>query len=177
MKKAAAIVCGIVSLALLATGLGFAAAPEKAGAAKEAKAATVTVSAADLDAVAKAVEDANTALAADKKKDAQEKLAEAAKLLAKMKAAAVAAAPAAPAAGGGETFTGTVESTQSQKRPRLVVDGTHYELKPSDKAAASVKDTLAKISKGEATGKHTVKGTASTIDGKSGILVDSITKD
>jgi hypothetical protein len=75
-----------------------------------------------------------------------------------------------------ETFTGTVESTHTQKRPRLVVHDTHYELKPSDNAPASVKETLAKISSGEATGTYTVKGTATTIDSRKWILIDSITK-
>ena len=144
------------------------------------KAATGTVAVADIDAAAKAVAEANTALNADNKKDAQEKLDQAAKLLAKMKAAATAGAaatqPAAAAAGDAGTFTGTVEATMSQKRPRLVVGGVHYELKASDKAEAGVKDTLAKISKGEATGKYTVKGAVSTIEGRTWLVVDSITK-
>jgi hypothetical protein len=142
------------------------------------KAATGTVAVADIDAAAKAVAEANTALNADNKKDAQEKLDQAAKLLAKMKAAATAGASATPpaAAGASGTYTGTVESTMSQKRPRLVVGAIHYELKPSDDAEAGVKDTLAKISKGEATGKYTVKGTVSTIEGRTWLIVDSITK-
>ena len=144
------------------------------------KAATGTVAVADIDAAAKAVAEANTALNADKKKEAQEKLDQAAKLLAQMKAAATAGAatppPAAAAGDAAGTFTGTVEATMSQKRPRLVVGGTHYELKASEKADAGVKDTLAKISKGEATGKYTVKGAASTTEGRATLVVDSITK-
>ena len=143
---------------------------------------TVTVSVADIDAAAKAVAEANAALSANNKKEAMEKLAEAAKLLAKMKAAATAGAAATTlpaggaAAGGADTYTGAVEATMSQKRPRLVVGGTHYELKASDKADAGVKDTLAKISKGEATGKYTVKGAVSNIEGRTWLVVDSITK-
>ena len=141
------------------------------------KAATGTVAVADIDAAAKAVAEANTALNADKKKEAQEKLDQAAKLLAQMKAAATAGtAAAAAAAGDAGTFTGTVDASTTQKRPRLAVGGTRYELKPSDKAEATVKDTLAKISKGEATGKYTVKGAVSTAEGRTWILVNSITK-
>jgi hypothetical protein len=103
-------------------------------------------------------------------------LDDAAKALARIKASvsqpAGAPQPGATAAGGGESFTGTVESTQTQKRPRLVVGGTHYELKPPEKADPSVKETLAKISSGQATGQYTVKGAESGTT----LMVDSITK-
>jgi len=73
----------------------------------------------------------------------------------------------------GETFTGTAAATGTNKRPLLVVDGVRYELKTSDKADASVAKTLAKFSKGD-TGTYKVKGTRGTVNGKDGILVESI---
>jgi len=82
-----------------------------------------------------------------------------------------------PAAAPAKTFTGTVESTATHHRPRLVVEGTHYELKPSANADATVADTLAKISKGEATGRYVVKGTESPAADRPTLLVDSIVKD
>jgi ABC-type Na+ efflux pump permease subunit len=133
------------------------------------------VSVKDLDAAATLIDVAKKLLADGKKQEAMDTLDEAAKTLAKIKAAVAQPAAAAPAAaaGAGETFKGEVESTHTQKRPRLVVDGTHYELKPSGKAQASVKETLAKISKGEATGRYVVKGAASG----NGLAVGSITKE
>jgi len=101
----------------------------------------------DVDAAMRMIEVARKLLADDKKKEAMVILDDAAKALARIKASvsqpAGAPQPGATAAGGGESFTGTVESTQTQKRPRLVVGGTHYELKPSEKADASVKETPA----------------------------------
>lgn len=125
-------------------------------------------------AAVKAIETAKADINADKKGAALERLDEALKLLAKAQTAA-----SAPAASGTETsanaqtLTGTVESTHSQKRPRLVVGDVHYELKAAEKANASVKETLAKISSGEATGKYTVKG---VVNGKN-VAVENITKD
>jgi hypothetical protein len=134
-------------------------------------------STADLDAAVKAVEEAKRLLTEDKKAEALAKLDEAAKLMAKVKMAATARATETPkAAAAGESFTGTVESTKSQKRPRLVVGETHHELKAAEGADASVQQTLDKISKGEATGQYVVKGTTTTINGHSGIAVSSISK-
>jgi hypothetical protein len=64
------------------------------------------------------------------------------------------------AAAAGDTFKGTVHATMTRKIPRLNVNGAEYDLSPAANAHASVKDTLAKISKGEATGRYVVKGTA-----------------
>jgi RNA polymerase sigma factor (sigma-70 family) len=71
-------------------------------------------------------------------------------------------------------FTGTASATGTYKRPLLLVGDKRYELKASDKADASVAETLAKFSKGD-TGTYTVKGTLGTVNGNDGILVDSIT--
>jgi hypothetical protein len=60
----------------------------------------------------------------------------------------------------GETFTGTAASG-AHERPRLLVDGKRYELKASDKADASVAETLVKFSKGDAD-TYTVKGKRGT---------------
>ena len=49
-----------------------------------------------------------------------------------------------------ETFTGAAAASGTHKRPQLLVDGKRYELKASDKADASVAETLAKFSKGDA---------------------------
>jgi polyhydroxybutyrate depolymerase len=74
-----------------------------------------------------------------------------------------------------QSFTGTVESTKSQKRPRLVVGETHYELKAAEGADAGVQETLDKISKGEAVGQYLVKGTVTTTYGRPAIAVSSVT--
>jgi hypothetical protein len=87
-----------------------------------------------------------------------------------------ATATASAPAGDLKTLTGTVETTNSRKQPRLVVGGAHYELFAADKADANVKDTLAAISKGEATGTYTVKGTVSDASGRASIQVVSIAK-
>ena len=79
-------------------------------------------------------------------------------------------------AGDLKTFTGTVETTMSRKQPRLVVGDTHYELFAADKADANVKDVLAAISKGEATGTYTVKGTVADAGERKTIKVVSIAK-
>ncbi len=75
-------------------------------------------------------------------------------------------------AAAGDSFTGTVERTNTQHRPRLSVGGTKYELKAGEKADASVAETLTKISNAEATGTYVVKGKA---EGNT-ITVTSITK-
>jgi hypothetical protein len=124
-------------------------------------------------AAVKAIEAAKADINADKKGAALERLDEALKLLAKAQTAASAPAAGTETSANAQTLTGTVESTHSQKRPRLVVGDVHYELKAAETANASVKETLAKISSGEATGKYTVKG---TVSGKN-VTVESITKD
>jgi hypothetical protein len=116
-------------------------------------------------AALRAVTDAKKLIGEDKKAEAVAKLDEAAKLLAKIQAAAsqpasIPAAVVVPASTA-ETFKGTVHATISRKIPRLTVDGKEYDLSAAAVADASVKDTLAKISKGEATGRYVVKGTAS----------------
>ena len=131
-------------------------------------------SSADLRAAIKAIQEARKLIADDKKTEAVAKLDEAAMLLAKVKAAHPKPPASVAGAAEGTIFTGTVESTHSQKRPRLVVNGTHYELKASEKADATVKAALERISQGEATGRYTAKGTSATVLGRSGILVDSI---
>jgi hypothetical protein len=73
-----------------------------------------------------------------------------------------------------ETLTGVASATGTFKRPLLLVGDKRYELKPSDKAEASVAETLEKFSKGDA-GTYTVKGTRDTVNGNDGIIVDSIT--
>ena len=81
-----------------------------------------------------------------------------------------------PGAAPAKAFIGTVESTASQRRPRLVVEGTHYDLKASVNADATVADTLARISKGEATGRFVVTGIELTMNDRQMILVDRIVK-
>src|SRR5512137_2321260 len=73
-----------------------------------------------------------------------------------------------------ETFIGTAARTGTYKRPLLVVDGKRYELKASDKADASVAETLARFSNGD-TGAYVVKGTRGAVNGRDGIIIDSIT--
>ena len=123
----------------------------------------VKVSSEDVAAALRAVNDAKKLIGEDKKTEAAAKLDEAAKLLAKIQSAAsqpaIAPAPTAPAVAG-ETFKGTVHATATRKIPRLNVDGKEYDLSAAAGADAAVKDTLAKISKGEATGRYVVKGTA-----------------
>jgi hypothetical protein len=127
----------------------------------------------DVAAALKAVNDAKKLIGEDKKTEAAAKLDEAAKLLAKIQSAtsqpATAPAPAAPVVSG-ETFKGTVHATTTRKIPRLNVDGKEYDLSAAAGADAAVKDTLAKISKGEVTGRYVVKGTA----GGSALSVTSI---
>jgi hypothetical protein len=72
-----------------------------------------------------------------------------------------------------ETFTGTAATPGTHKRPQLLVDDKRYELKASDKADASVAETLAKFSKGDS-GTYAVRGTRGTVNGADGILVDGI---
>jgi hypothetical protein len=78
--------------------------------------------------------------------------------------------PNAPTVG----FTGVASATGTYKRPLLIVDDKRYELKASDKADASVAETLAKFSKGD-TGTYTATGVLGTVNGNDGILVDAIT--
>ena len=73
-----------------------------------------------------------------------------------------------------ETFTGVASASGTHKRPVLIVDGKRYELKASDKADASVEEMLAKFSKGDA-GTYVVKGARGSVNGRDGILIDSIT--
>ena len=77
--------------------------------------------------------------------------------------------------GEAKTWTGAANRTGTQHRPLLVADGKRYELKPADKAGADVKETLQKIADGD-TGNYSVKGTESSADRPSTILVESITK-
>ena len=73
-----------------------------------------------------------------------------------------------------ETFTGTAARSGTHKRPLLDVDGKRYELKASDKADASVATLLAKFSQGD-TGTYSIVGKRGIVNGKDGIIVDSIT--
>ena len=73
-----------------------------------------------------------------------------------------------------ETFTGTAARTGTYKRPLLIVEGQRYELKPSDRADASVTEMLAKFSQGDA-GTYAVTGTRGSVNGGDGIIIDSIT--
>ncbi len=73
-----------------------------------------------------------------------------------------------------ETATGTAARTGTYHRPLLLVDGKRYELKASDKAEASVTETLAKFSNGD-TGTYVVKGTRDTVNGMDGILAGVVT--
>jgi hypothetical protein len=72
-----------------------------------------------------------------------------------------------------ETFTGTAAASGTYKRPLLLVDDVRYELTVSDRAEASVKEVLAKFSKGD-TGTYAVKGTRGIVNGKDGIIIESI---
>lgn len=72
-----------------------------------------------------------------------------------------------------ETFTGTAAASGTFKRPLLIVDGTRYELKASDQADAVVAGVLAKFSQGD-TGTYAVKATRSTVNGKDGLVIESI---
>jgi hypothetical protein len=72
-----------------------------------------------------------------------------------------------------ETFTGTAAASGTYKRPQLLVDGKWYELKASDKADASVAETLAKFSNGD-TGTYVVRGARGTVNGADGIIIDAI---
>lgn len=53
------------------------------------------------------------------------------------------------------------------------MDHVRYELKASDKTDATVADALAKFSKGD-TGTYAVKGLRGTVNGRDGIIVESI---
>ena len=84
-------------------------------------------------------------------------------------------APASKPAAESKTWTGTAQRSGTQHRPWLMVDGKKYEMKAAEKAPASVKETLQKISDGD-TSKYTVKGTETTGDRGATIVVESITK-
>ena len=172
MRTLVIILVALLAMVMLGTA-GLQAEARRGGAEAKTPAAKLSD---DVDGAMRMIEVAQKLLADDKKKEAMDVLGDAVKALARIKASvsqpAGAPQPGAVAAGGGEAFTGTVESTNSQKRPRLVVGATHYELKPSDKADASVKQTLAKISSSEATGQYTVRGAASGTT----LMVDSISK-
>jgi hypothetical protein len=73
-----------------------------------------------------------------------------------------------------ETFIGTAARTGTYKRPLLIVDGKRYELKASNKADASVGETLARFSAGD-TNWYTVVGIRGLVNSNEGILVDRIT--
>lgn len=72
-----------------------------------------------------------------------------------------------------ETFTGAAAASGTHKRPLLLVDGKRYELKASDKADASVAETLARFSRGD-TGTYIVKGKRGTVNRMYGIIVDAL---
>src|SRR5262245_36434758 len=72
-----------------------------------------------------------------------------------------------------ETFTGKAAASGTHKRPLLLINDVRYELMASAKAEATVVEILTKFSKGD-TGTYTMKGTRGTINGKDGILIDSI---
>lgn len=178
MKKLAVVMVAVLSLAMVGVFSLRAEDKPKAEGSKHpegAKAPAGKVSPEDVDAAIKAIEEAKKAIGEDKKKEALEKLDEAVKALAKIKAAAT--ATGGTVAGASETFTGVVESTNTQKRPRLVVGETRYEMKPSEKADAGVKETLANISSGEVRGRYVVKGSLTTIGERTWIMVDSIAKE
>ena len=165
MKKI--VVVAVVALALV--GVWTMAMAEDA---KPSATAVVSLPAAELNKAIQGIEEVKKALPADQK-DAVAKLDAALKILQAAKAAATqpVAAPATPAAGGGDSFTGPVHATGTRKLPRITLDGTKFDLIASDKADATVKETLAKIGAG-ATGDYVVKGTKKD----SQILVDSIQK-
>jgi hypothetical protein len=73
-----------------------------------------------------------------------------------------------------ETITGTAARSGTFHRPLLDVGGKRYELKPSVRADASVPELLKKFSGGD-TGRYVIKGRRDTVDGNSGIIIDSIT--
>jgi hypothetical protein len=73
-----------------------------------------------------------------------------------------------------ETFTGVASASGTDKRPLLIVGGKRYELEASDKAGATVADMLARFSRGD-TGTYVVKGRRGTVNGRDGIIIDSVT--
>ena len=72
-----------------------------------------------------------------------------------------------------ETFTVAAAASGTHKRSLLLVDGKRYELKASDKADASVAETLARFSRGD-TGTYIVKGKRGTVNRMYGIIVDAL---
>ncbi len=72
-----------------------------------------------------------------------------------------------------ETFLGTAAASGTHKRPLLLVGDIRYELKASDKAASSVADALARFSRGDS-GSYEVRGLRATVNGKEGIVIDTI---
>lgn len=73
-----------------------------------------------------------------------------------------------------ESFTGTAARSGTFKRPLLDVNGTRYELQASTTADDSVTELLKKFSEGD-TGAYVIEGTRATVNGKDGIIIDSIT--
>ncbi|MBI1310158.1 hypothetical protein GC176_02535 [bacterium] len=73
-----------------------------------------------------------------------------------------------------ESFTGTASRSGTFKRPLLDVNGTRYELEASATADGSVQKLLKKFSEGD-TGTYVIKGVQATVNGKDGIIIDSIT--
>ena len=138
--------------------------------------AAAKASADQIAEIQKNIDDAKQAVNDGKKDAALSKLSAAADLLKKLKDSLTATPAPAVAASSGESFTGTVSATMLRHQQRLSAGGVSYDLMLSDKADAAAKDIMDKIAKGEATGTYTVKGTKSTINGRDGILVDSITK-
>lgn len=73
-----------------------------------------------------------------------------------------------------ELFTGMATRSGTFKRPLFDVGGKRYELKPSEKADASVAEMLRKFSLGDS-GRYVIKGLRGTVNRNDGIIIDSIT--
>jgi predicted peptidase len=71
------------------------------------------------------------------------------------------------------TWSGTLNVT-SRKAPRLVVEETHFRLKPSDTAGADAKALLEKVADGQLKGACQVTGTAVYVENRLWLLVDSM---
>lgn len=72
-----------------------------------------------------------------------------------------------------ETFTGTAARSGTFKRPLLDVNGKRYELRADDDADKTVGGLLKQFSEGD-TGRYVIKGTRGTVQGKDGIIIESI---
>lgn len=75
---------------------------------------------------------------------------------------------------GAETFTGIAAASGTFKRPLVDVEGVRYELQAAENAGPSVKEALARFSKGEK-GTYSIEGLRSTVQGNDAIIVESIT--